>query len=651
MSDDHGTPSTAKSADYVVVARRYRPQTFDDLVGQQQVTQALKNAIETNRVGHAYLFTGARGVGKTSAARILSKCLNCVAGPAGTPCDACDICEAVANGNDVDVLEIDGASNRGIDEIRQLRSNVGIRPSRARFKVYIIDEVHMLTKEAFNALLKTLEEPPEHVKFIFCTTDPEKIPITVLSRCQRFDFAPIASESIVVRLREIVAAEGATADDEALQMLARRAGGSMRDSQSMLEQVISFSGDKITADTLHGMLGTARTHRLSAIVDALYEQDAATALAELDAAVLEGVDVGQLAEQLLGYFRDIMSAGVGCEASLMRHSTSAEFARIQSLGEAWGVATVLAAAQIIDQAIARMRLSLQRRTLVELALVRISQLAHLEDLASLVTQVRSGSTSLPAARPRAASQKKKVIPPAVATPTPTPPAPADPPPAPPTSVEEPAVPPTNPTASLDLATPSTEAAAPSIAPEATRPTEAPMPMPQTTVEPENVAVAAEASPVVTAAAAVAPAASIAAATLANAAPVATTALNEQTATSIWEKSIEQLEGLAADAARQYDSVRVDGDHHLTVTLNSAYYANRCKRPDHKEVLEAALTSIVGHKVTLSVDVKETATKQTARTTTKRSQSELIRESYEHPMVKQAMELFGADVSAVQDKKS
>ncbi len=250
------------------------------------------------------------------------------------------------------MLEIDGASNRGIDEIRQLRSNVDIRPSRSRFKIYIIDEVHMLTKEAFNALLKTLEEPPEHVKFIFCTTDPEKIPITVLSRCQRFDFAPIASESIVARLQEIVTAEGATADPEALELLARRAGGSMRDSQSMLEQVISFSGDHITLDTLHGMLGTARSHRLVAIVDALHDQNPATALAELDAAVQEGVDIGQLAEQLLGFFRDVMSAGVGCEAQLMRRSNPADFAHIQQLGESWGVATVLAAAQIMDQSIA-----------------------------------------------------------------------------------------------------------------------------------------------------------------------------------------------------------------------------------------------------------------------------------------------------------
>src|SRR5437660_12634249 len=229
-----------RDSQYVVVARRYRPQDFTQLIGQGQVSQALANAINTNRVGHAYLFTGARGVGKTSTDRIFAKALNCVIGPTTTPCGPCAICQGIASGGDVDVIEIDGASNRGIDEIRQLRSNVNVRPSRARYKIYIIDEVHMLTTPAFNALLKTLEEPPEHVKFIFCTTEPEKIPITILSRCQRFDFAPIETRSIVDRLQQICASEGVEADPEALAILARRAAGSMRDSQSLLEQLLAF---------------------------------------------------------------------------------------------------------------------------------------------------------------------------------------------------------------------------------------------------------------------------------------------------------------------------------------------------------------------------------------------------------------------------
>ena len=218
---DGSTPQAAKQpSEYVVVARRYRPQSFDELIGQSHVAQGLAAAIAASRVGHAYLFTGARGTGKTSTARIFAKALNCEHGPTPTPCNECDICRSITAGDDMDVLEIDGASNRGIDEIRQLRQNVNVRPSRARFKVYIIDEVHMLTKEAFNALLKTLEEPPEHVKFIFCTTEPEKIPITILSRCQRYDFAGIQTSQIVRRLEQIVAAEKVQAQPEALEILA-----------------------------------------------------------------------------------------------------------------------------------------------------------------------------------------------------------------------------------------------------------------------------------------------------------------------------------------------------------------------------------------------------------------------------------------------
>ena len=225
--NDATTPTTAHeqfSGRYVVIARRYRPQGFEELVGQEHVAKALQQAIASDRVGHAYLFTGARGVGKTSAARILAKALNCVHGPTPTPCNQCDVCLRVASGDDVDVLEIDGASNRGIDEIRQLRQNVAVRPSRVRYKIYIIDEVHMLTKEAFNALLKTLEEPPEHVKFIFATTEPQKIPITILSRCQRFDFAGISSAAIQARLAQIAESEGIAVDAEALQISGRPRG-------------------------------------------------------------------------------------------------------------------------------------------------------------------------------------------------------------------------------------------------------------------------------------------------------------------------------------------------------------------------------------------------------------------------------------------
>ena len=392
-------PQPADDGSYVVIARRYRPQSFEELIGQEHVARAMAGAISTDRVGHAYLFSGARGVGKTSAARILAKCLNCVQGPTPTPCNECDICLAVSQGSDVDVIEIDGASNRGVDEIRQLRQNVAVRPSRARYKIYIIDEVHMLTREAFNALLKTLEEPPEHVKFIFCTTEPEKVPITIHSRCQRFDFAGIRTPSIVERLAAICQAEGVAADREALEIIARRAAGSMRDSQSLLEQVLSCCGEKLTAADVHALIGTAASGRIDALVEHLAKRDAAAALAELDAAVAEGVDVGQLMDQLIGYFRDALVAAVGGSAENYLHATSSQAEQVAGVGRQFGLETLLAVMQILDQALIRMRQSTHNRTLAEMAVVRICHLENLDELATLAEGLRGGAAVVSSAAP------------------------------------------------------------------------------------------------------------------------------------------------------------------------------------------------------------------------------------------------------------
>src|SRR5947209_16949741 len=295
-----------ESQGYTVLARRYRPQLFGDLVGQEAVAQALSNAITSDRVAHAYLFTGARGVGKTSTARILAKALNCEKGPTVTPCGVCDSCRRIAVGEDVDVLEIDGASNRGIDEVREIRQNVQYRPQHSRYKIYIIDEVHMLTAPAFNALLKTLEEPPPHVKFICATTEAQKIPVTILSRCQRFDFAGISTPRIVERLRDIVRSEKMDADDEALELVARRAGGSMRDAQSLLDQLLAFSKDKLSAARVHQLLGTANEERVAALATAVIAHDGKRALEQLGQAADQGLQLGELLDQLIEYWRDLM---------------------------------------------------------------------------------------------------------------------------------------------------------------------------------------------------------------------------------------------------------------------------------------------------------------------------------------------------------
>ena len=416
MSDSSSVPTSKDqppAGRYVVIARRYRPQTFDELVGQEHVARALQQAIASDRVGHAYLFTGARGVGKTSAARILAKALNCVHGPTPTPCNQCDVCLRVSTGDDVDVLEIDGASNRGIDEIRQLRQNVAVRPSRVRYKIYIIDEVHMLTKEAFNALLKTLEEPPEHVKFIFATTEPQKIPITILSRCQRFDFAGISSSAIQNRLAQIAQAEGVQIDHEALQILASRAAGSMRDSQSLLEQLLAVGHERITAADVNHLLGIAPAERLSGLVRHLVARDAAAALAELDATIGEGVEVGLLLDQLVGYFRDVMAATVGCPAEQLLYALPSQAEEVAQVGQQLGLSTVLAIGQILDQTAARMRVSMHGRTLVEMAVVRICQLAELDDLATLVAELRGTVEEKPpsprTANPAATAKKNAEV--------------------------------------------------------------------------------------------------------------------------------------------------------------------------------------------------------------------------------------------------
>jgi DNA polymerase-3 subunit gamma/tau len=388
---------------YVVVARRYRPRSFEQLIGQQHVGRALCNAIETGRVGHAYLFTGARGVGKTSTARIFAKALNDPGGPTSHPDGLSDIAQAIDSGEDVDVLEIDGASNRGIDEIRSLRAGVGVRPSRSRYKIYIIDEVHMLTGAAFNALLKTLEEPPAHVKFIFCTTDPEKIPITVLSRCQRFDFAPVAVDSIHGRLREIVDAEGIEAEEDALRLIARRAEGSMRDSQSLLEQVMSFSDGKLTTATVHTMLGTADDSRLHELAMAIAARDAGQVLALIELASIEGVAAGQLVEQLLGYFRDLLVVTVGCPAEMQRHAGESLHAELRSLGQQWGLQTVLAMIGMLDQSLVRIRHSLHGRVLLESTLIQITHLPDLQSVADIAAGLANGGVTpaaTPAVRPR-----------------------------------------------------------------------------------------------------------------------------------------------------------------------------------------------------------------------------------------------------------
>ncbi|HJT36395.1 MAG TPA: DNA polymerase III subunit gamma/tau [Pirellulales bacterium] len=579
-----------RPGEYVVVARRYRPQTFEELVGQQHVAQALAGAIASQRVGHAYLFTGARGVGKTSAARILAKALNCVHGPTSTPCNQCDLCQAISSGDDVDVLEIDGASNRGIDEMRSLRQNVNVRPSRSRFKIYIIDEVHMLTKEAFNALLKTLEEPPEHVKFIFCTTEPEKIPITILSRCQRFDFAGIQTRSIAERLQQIVTAEAVEAEPAALEAIARRAAGSMRDSQSLLEQLLAFGGQKLTLDDVHRMLGTAGDRRLIELAGHLIERDVPAALADLDRALFEGVDVGPLLDQLLGYFRDVMIAAAGGPAELMLYSSPADQPAVAAAGKQLGLETVLAVMQILDHTLARLRYSSHGRILAELALVRICRLENLESISSLIGQLKEGAASAPnRSRQAAASQSGGN-----------------------TRVgagEQARVGERSPSApqSEDVKKKSVSLA---------EPTEAPPP--QTVERPIG------------------------------------RELDEASLTAVWPQVLAELGDLLAEMARSSEGVAISAPNRLVVRFRERYTSCKafCERPENHAKLERAVSQAMGAAMRVEFvlvrDAPENAVEPPKRLVTPQQR---LAEKSEHPLVRRAAELFGAYPVRVEEAEA
>ena len=308
---------------YLVLARKWRPQVFEELVGQEHVTRTLQNAIAANRLAHAFLFTGPRGVGKTSAARILAKAMNCLQGPTQKPCGQCENCQEIAGSNSIDVLEIDGASNTGVDNVRELRENVRYLPSKSRYKIYIIDEVHMLSTSAFNALLKTLEEPPSHVLFIFATTEPHKIPLTILSRCQRFDFKRVPLNLIFERLRSIASAEGVKMDDDTLMLIARESEGSMRDAQSLLDQAISYGGKEVKEADILTLLGIADRKVLFDLSGAIFQKDAKRCLALVDELYKLGYDLGQFCKDCLTHFRNLLvvklEGGAGSMLTVPEH--------------------------------------------------------------------------------------------------------------------------------------------------------------------------------------------------------------------------------------------------------------------------------------------------------------------------------------------
>lgn len=373
---------------YQVIARKYRPQTFDEVAGQRLVSETLKNAIRTGRVAHGYIFSGARGVGKTTMARILAKSLNCAEGPTVTPCGRCASCLEIAAGNSVDVLEIDAASNRGIDEIRALRENVRYLPARDRNKVFIIDEVHMLTTEAFNALLKTLEEPPERSLFVLATTEAHKLPATIQSRCQHFAFRLLDYAEILARLRQICAWEGVEAAEGALGAIAQAAGGSLRDALSLLDEVIAGCGNKVEEEKTRQLLGVVPSELLSGIVEAIQAGNSSAVLERISQLGAEGYDLNAFLNELTRYVRNLMVArSCGADSALLQVSKGEreDLGRVSARFSEEDLARFF---QVLLRAQNEMRYSLEPRFHLELALIKLVHARNLVKIESLLGAMR-----------------------------------------------------------------------------------------------------------------------------------------------------------------------------------------------------------------------------------------------------------------------
>jgi len=372
---------------YIVLSRRYRPKSFNEIVGQKHVVTTLVNALQTNRVAHAYLFAGPRGVGKTSMARILSKALNCQKGTTDTPCNKCSTCNSITSGNDIDVLEIDGASNRGIDEIRNIRQNVGYAPAVSRHKIYIIDEVHMLTKEAFNAILKTLEEPPEHVKFIFATTSPSRVPDTVQSRCQRFDFKNISIPDISDRLAQICKTEKIAAEEEVLQSIAKYARGGLRDSESILDQLASFCHEKITLKDVYDIFGVVSEDKLSSLINSFIEKNPELSIEIFHSVIESGKDIEGFIDQLLLYIRDLLLVSVCKKESDTIETVSGDLNLLRMQSSSFSPETLMYMFQVISESKTKTRDLLQQKIYLEVLFVKLATMEELRPLSSVLDKI------------------------------------------------------------------------------------------------------------------------------------------------------------------------------------------------------------------------------------------------------------------------
>lgn len=415
---------------YQVIARKYRPQSFDDVLNQDHIKSTLRNAIAQNRIAHGYIFSGQRGTGKTTTARIVARCLNCIQGPTDHPCGVCASCVEITAGGSVDVIEIDAASNRGINEMRELRENVRYQPARDKFKVFIIDEAHQITSEAFNALLKTIEEPPEWAVFILCTTESHKIPATIASRCQHFSFRSVDFNDLIDRMREICVAEGIEADDEALSVIAQSGEGSVRDSLSALDQAIACCGNKLEASTVRALLGAFGLDAMAQVTTALSAQDGGTMLALVDELERNGGSPQHFSRELSRYLRNILVTKLAGKDSRLIAASPSERTQMASIAASFNEEDLTRYLQLSLDLFRDLQFSLQPRFHLELGLLKMVQAGKLVPIEEAIAGL--GSAPAKAAAPVAAPPASvQTLPPAArpAGPPPSLAKPVAPPPA------------------------------------------------------------------------------------------------------------------------------------------------------------------------------------------------------------------------------